>query len=646
MGTGVWSEGLQVDVETPLAVLTTAIRALQLENETLRKQLFELKTSRHQKWPGHDLSERCTAEGTTCTNPDAQEMERQRRSDKAPQVGARTFQRKLQHSSAADLSRLIADLDPDEEGTWASSCLRADEVFEMLSGSGSGACTMKEAEELMHRFRQHCEAQEPIQAATKLQFVKMTSTGRLQDVFGADGLERVLALQGALADQLTEALIEENPSGRQSRTSIHFRSMSDFKMNVLREDWRVLVARTTRQEILDTMGTFFVILNTLILGVSTDVTPGWNGWDYVSSIFAVLFLIELCAKICVAGGIRAYYFGGHGEWRLFDTFVILIALLDVCIMIMTIGEAMVDARAITIMRIVRLARLTRITRLGNIGAFSELSYMIRGIEAGTSTLVWALVLLVLVCYVGAILLTQTIGRSSADYFRPYAERHFSSVLLSMFTLFRCFTGDCSTYEGTPLSYILYDQYGAISVVVYWMLMMVVTFGLFNVMIANFLQNSQRAARFNDVERRRMLRKERKMVHEKTTSLMNRILELCADKKGHRGSVSDLEISRDVFHNLLKDREIHRWFEDMGCDDGLRETLFDKVDRDGNGILTAQELVTGAVDMLRGRFDNMEKVTNMLRAIQTRLVEIEGFSTVVCGQSSTGSLLLPCRTVRC
>jgi len=612
---------MQLDFRSSLATLATAFNTLASENKALREELDNLRASAQKKLPIRDISE-CSdfVVAPAFTDLDAQMAEPSTKSEKAPHFGAKGFRNGIRNSSCADLTQLIADLDPEGQGAWASSCLRADEVFEILSGNDNVVCTMDEAEELVMKFQHHCSAQEPvIREATKIQFVNMTSAERLQEVFGADELDRIMVLQDALGAQLTNELLVEEPST--VKQSITFRSINDLKVSRLREFWHVLVSNTSKQDVIESIGTCAVILNTIMLGFSTDVTPGWNGWDIISSIFAIVFLTELLAKIGIAGGFHEYYCSSHGEWRFFDTGVILIALVDFVILVITADGDAVDARAFTVVRIVRLVRLTRITRLGNISAFNELSYMIRGIKAGTSTLVWALLLLVIVCYAGAILLTQTIGRSSSDFFRPYAERHFSSVVLSMFTLFRCFTGDCAAYDGVPLSYILYEQYGQLSVVVYWLLIMVVTFGLFNVMIANFLQNSQRAARFNEAEQRRMLRKERKMVHEKTASLMKRILELYSDKDGGQ-SMTELEISRDAFRSLLKDREIHQWFDGMGCDDGLRETLFDKIDRDGNGMLTAQELVSGIVDLLRGRFDNMEKVTNMLRAIQTRLVEID------------------------
>lgn len=66
------------------------------------------------------------------------------------------------------------------------------------------------------------------------------------------------------------------------------------------------------------------------------------------------------------------------------------------------------------------------------------------------------------------------------------------------------------------------------------------------------------------------------------------------------ALRDIRISRSMYRQLLRDPEIQQWLEDMGCEDGLRVKLFDKIDRDGNGVLECTELVTGIVDLLRGR----------------------------------------------
>lgn len=88
------------------------------------------------------------------------------------------------------------------------------------------------------------------------------------------------------------------------------------------------------------------------------------------------------------------------------------------------------------------------------------------------------------------------------------------------------------------------------------------------------------------------------------------------------SVADLRITREMFATFLEDAEIQRWFENMGCEDSVRGKLFDKIDRDGNGVLECSELVTGVVDILRDRFDNLDTLTGLVQSIHHRLMQME------------------------
>ena len=62
---------------------------------------------------------------------------------------------------------------------------------------------------------------------------------------------------------------------------------------------------------------------------------------------------------------------------------------------------------------------------------------------------------------------------------------FQSVDRAMFTLFRCFTGTCETYDGDPIPEILFNQlgYGFPLFIGYFLLMMLVSVGLFNLIMA-------------------------------------------------------------------------------------------------------------------------------------------------------------------
>ena len=169
----------------------------------------------------------------------------------------------------------------------------------------------------------------------------------------------------------------------------------------------------------------------------------------------------------------------------------------------------------------KLARLGRIIRLLKFKIFQELKLMIQGVFTGLRVLFWAVVLLFLCMYL--------LGIVTTTLFKEFAE--FSSVPAAMFTWFRCFTDGCAAYDGTPLQeklrhaswlvllrylacmsdifgcrYLLYgcvcvlvlhrpsthmsQEFGGVFMVVYILLFLFVTIGIFNLIMAPWLFEGQ------------------------------------------------------------------------------------------------------------------------------------------------------------
>ncbi|CAK9036410.1 unnamed protein product [Durusdinium trenchii] len=123
--------------------------------------------------------------------------------------------------------------------------------------------------------------------------------------------------------------------------------------------------------------------------------------------------------------------------------------------------------------------------------------MVLGVISGMRVLAWAMVLLapwtkgktgkaavrvydVVLIFAAAIFFTSMFGESCLE---------LRSVRFSMFTLFRCFTDGCVDYEGKPLSEKLHEIYGLWFVIPYVFLFVGVTLGLFNLIMAIFIDNA-------------------------------------------------------------------------------------------------------------------------------------------------------------
>merc|ERR1711879_347468 len=87
-------------------------------------------------------------------------------------------------------------------------------------------------------------------------------------------------------------------------------------------------------------------------------------------------------------------------------------------------------------------------------------------------------------YVLGIFMRSLVGEQEAE---------FGSVLDSMMTLFRCFVDGCAAYDGTPLADRLKKTYGPIVFLGYILVMMLVTVGIFNMIMAMFIDKAVSAA---------------------------------------------------------------------------------------------------------------------------------------------------------
>merc|ERR1712137_248481 len=130
--------------------------------------------------------------------------------------------------------------------------------------------------------------------------------------------------------------------------------------------------------------------------------------------------------------------------------------------------------------------------------FKELSLMVQGLLGGLSTLFWAIVLYTGFVYTLAVLLTQVISLNNIEVLSAEeCESLFGTVPRSMWTVFRCFSDGCQTDGGDPLPPILEKELGFLFPVLYVVVYVVIFFGLFNLIMAVFVENTLRTAKFNE-----------------------------------------------------------------------------------------------------------------------------------------------------
>jgi hypothetical protein len=404
-----------------------------------------------------------------------------------------------------------------------------------------------------------------------------------------------------------------------------------------------------------------ILFNALTMGLSLDYGVNWLGWQVIECICTVIFILEVCVRLRYVGWYE-HFFGIGWSWNVFDLFVVLIAVLDGIFFLITYGQDNSDSilGKFTIVRLFRLLRITRIVRLLRMKMFKELTLMFHGVIGGLRTLFWAFIFLACLVFMLGVVMRQLsrdehedcamLGsecKGHREAFMVYYEPLFSDLYRSMLTVFRCLVGDCANPDGTPIAPVLVDVFGPLFTVAYVIVICFVIFGVFNLVMAIFVENTLESARLNQ--------KKRSMARQAETirvarELQRVVLLICGgnhthnqiDKRSSFGRLlrhtealtgnakevhtpdgMQMSVTRDTFVELMDNPVVTEILEDLEITISNKEKLFDIIDSNGNGALDVSELIEGLMQM-RGPADKGDAVgaALMVRQVQRDLRHLE------------------------
>jgi len=358
-----------------------------------------------------------------------------------------------------------------------------------------------------------------------------------------------------------------------------------------------------------------IFLNMVLTGLSIDNPAQEEAWEAAETVFAIWYLLEFVLKLRMLG-CRGYFWGPEFMWNWFDIGCLLVSFIDptVKVLILTVWQDgdRPDLNPLMMIKMFRLARLARLVRILRFKIFYELKIMILGVFSGLRVLTWAIVLLVMLTYLVGVGMTYLVG---------LYEPEFRTVSQSMLTLFRCWTEGCAAYDGTPLVERLREKYGYTVMVFYILITMFVTVGVFNLIMAIFIDNVL-AAQNN---------KKHKEIAERSSEIELKFRKLITDFLSGRQpsvrikrsnftmwqvpsvSVSDkqrveedwdalrkrhVSITRSAFKQLLRSEEFAHVLDEAEIESSNHFELFDVLDADMGGELSMDELTTGLMK-LRG-----------------------------------------------
>ncbi|CAK9002968.1 unnamed protein product [Durusdinium trenchii] len=353
-----------------------------------------------------------------------------------------------------------------------------------------------------------------------------------------------------------------------------------------------------------------IFVNGVMMGFQTDPHyDTWPGWAYFELGFAIVLILEVCLRLLLVG-CREFLRGADRWWNSLDCFLSIGAWVDVIIQFAWRDSP--DVIGTFLVRYLRLVRMARIVKIFRLTFMKDLRLMMRGLIAGVWTLALAFILLFTVIYVIAGTATITLDRQVL--LRIGIESYFYNIPTTMFTAFRCFTGDCVDELGHSLTSKLSQEFGVIFVLGYIASYMLVTMGIFNVILAVYVEITMRSAKESDeqysLESIKVARATRELLkkfaaaHHVFHVMEDHAVELSQLEISQSATLftddeiqENIEISKELFLLVIHDRGVQALMDDLELPSN-RAHLFEVIDADGSGTLHIQELVQGLLK-LRG-----------------------------------------------
>lgn len=386
---------------------------------------------------------------------------------------------------------------------------------------------------------------------------------------------------------------------------------------------------------LDSAVALVILLNAVVSSLSMDVKdPNNVGWLAIGCIFATLFWAELVIKVWMFG-CRELYCGKGALSNLFDAGLILTDTVQ--LMIMLFASETRSGVYITVFRIIRLLRLVRLLRVFQAPIFKDLMSMVHGMVGGMTTLAWSVVFLVVFIWMISVIFRVSLGPGEdAVVTDEDVEWYFENLSRSMYTVFRCSFGDCSTTHGTPLFEKIADQAGAFKGVVFCSFFFVMLIGMFNVISAIFVESTLAAAAEQKSRKLRTRLNNDQLWAVNTVRILQKLL-ITQDNDVETMTAEDLkdvEFSRALIENAVKeDAIVQDALTELDIDPHDHDYLSDILDPDNSGTVGALELVEG-LQRLRGqqRRSDIVAIDLMVRSLQAKVDDI--WLTVHLGGTGT------------
>jgi len=399
-----------------------------------------------------------------------------------------------------------------------------------------------------------------------------------------------------------------------------------------------------------------VVVNLCTMGLSIDRAPDHVGWLFIEAVCVSIYITEAVFKLTILGA-KEYFWGEACIWNCMDFFITSVSALELSVTVSAHAfpdlmggseeQASSAFQVAVLLRVLRVARVVRMAKLVRNPMLSDLANMLTGFIIGIPSLSWVLVLFVFILYMVGLIFRLFFGPADGQNLMSvcgpaddivdlsnadcpvhwiYGEEFFGTVQKSMFTSFRFMLGDYSTRGGKSIIVAFSQGYGKMFEVVFVSWMIMVIFGLFNIITAIFVDSTISGLKYNDIKRKYAKQYERKYVTSKLSAILERMQDLhndyilthdptsCSpclqDPWMKVWDTTRICFDKDEFVFIMGDGAVKELFQDIDIDMANPLGLFDTFDPTGDGKVTVPEMI-GAIMLLRGEPEKKDIISGWL-----------------------------------
>lgn len=392
--------------------------------------------------------------------------------------------------------------------------------------------------------------------------------------------------------------------------------------------------------VLDPVVCFVIVLHMALMGVSLDANPTWEGWLWLESIFGGAYTFEILAKLWLLG-FRRYICGKGAVWNVVDALLVVVAVTHLALRL-TGRDTMPMWEILLSLRIMRPSRVKHLTSILREAAVDEMHATLTAFRIGVRSLIWACALLLLPMYILAMLVTSFIGKQDDN---PFVVESFSSLPRSLLAVFRCSIGDCSFSNGAPAIAYIVDAHGWVYAVVYVLMVVLTTLGIFGLMVGAFVNAVLATTNKDEATRLRSRLSDASVQTRRASDLIYKLWQWQRSKLANVGAaympadLSTMSVQKEDFESVMADPEVQEILDDLDVPTDDRHRLFDVLDADEEGMLRMDELVSGIIKLRGGtRRSDVVHASLMCRSMRRDLdsFRIEVLHLLRSAKSNPGS----------